>query len=243
MFIPVLNVISPENIIIWLTDALARRYTSVGGDAKSSVHSESTAACDQQQLTQEDCLYKKSEINTICAGCCPAGFCSNDAWAHFAGALDAAAAEAHLRKEGQYLWRVEPGAFASRAVDEPAEFVLSYAVSDDCEVCHVIFFGFPFYNDCAGGFDYVRFGGGSRDPRLVDRKRELASIGLVPSLREVVRAHFADIAFLGICFTNMCADPLSAPPCDNAFIEEPMPVLPTRTPMPHVSADARVQCG
>ena len=241
MLIPVLNVVSPENVVIWLTDALARRHTSVGGEATSSVHLESSKACDQ--LIQEDCLDKKSEIDATCAGCCPAGFCSNDAWAHFAGAIDAAAAEAHLRKEGQYLWRVEPGAFASRAVDEPAEFVLSYAASDDCDVCHVIFFGFPSHNAGEGGFDYVRFGGGIRDPRLVDRKRELASIGLVPSLREVVRAHFADVAFLGICFTNMCADPLSAPPCDNAFIEEPTPVLHSRTPMPHVSADARVQCG
>ena len=232
MFVPILNAISPETIALWLTNALAGRRKSLADDGKSSVRIE--ASIQNKKLPQDE-----HRMGSVCAGKCLAGFQSDDAWIHFGGELDAAAALSHLEKEGQYLWRVEPGAFTSRALDEPVEFILSYAASDGSNVCHVIFFGVPLGSDGDAGFEYLRFGGGSRDPRLVDRKRELTICGLVPSLREVVSLHFADVAFSGVCFTDVGKTPPLVPPTAAALSKDPKAALRQRTPMPHLGTNVR----
>ncbi len=232
MFVPILNVISPETIALWLTNALAGRRKSLADDGKSSVRIE--ASIQNKKLPQDG-----HRMSSVCAGKCLAGFQSDDAWIHFGGELDAAAALAHLKKEGHYLWRVEPGALTSRALDEPVEFILSYAASDGLNVCHAIFFGVPLCSNGEAGFDYVRFGGGSRDPRLVDRKRELTTCGLVPSLREVVSLHFADVAFSGVCFTDVGKTPPPAPPPTAPPSKDPKAAPRQRTPMPHLGTDVR----
>ena len=239
MLVPILNAISPENVIEWLARALAAR-TGPLRDANQS--SDNTKVDSPNNFTCE-VQHHEDEVSTVCAGACIAGFRPDDAWAHFAGAMEVTTAVELLKTEGQYLWRIEPGGLVSHGVDEPVEFVLSYAVSNGANVCHVVFFGSPISAEGGGGFDYVRFGGGIRDPRLVDRKQELATNGLMPSLQEIVHVHFADVAFSGVCFANMDMGTLMAMPHEVSHLSENSHSTPRqKTPMPHLATDARIRC-
>ena len=222
----------------WLVCTLAAR----AGPQNTKVSSCSVTVSSPNDFTGE-ALPREDEVDIVCAGSCLAGFESEDAWVHFAGAMDVTTAVSLLKTEGQYLWRIEPGGLVSHEVDEPVEFVLSYAVSNGADVCHVVFFGAPLSTEGGGGFDYVRFGGGFRDPRLVDRKCELTTCGLMSSLQDVVHVHFADVAFFGVGFANADLSNLMSAQREVSYhSDDNSESVPRRkTPMPHVATDVRVR--
>ena len=219
----------------WLVCTLAARS---GPLQDTTVSTCSVTVNSSNYFTREE-LPRGDDI--VCAGTCLAGFESEDAWAYFAGAMDVTTAVSLLKTEGQYLWRIEPSGLVSHEVDEPVEFILSYAVSNGDDVCHVVFFGAPLSTEGGGGFDYVRFGGGFRDPRLVDRKCELTTCGLMSSLQDIVHVHYADVAFFGVGFANADLSNLMSAQREVSSDDNSESVPRRKTPMPHVATDVRVR--
>ncbi|KAJ8605118.1 hypothetical protein CTAYLR_000432 [Chrysophaeum taylorii] len=216
----------PENVVVWIDKLL---------ESRSSPASPSVAAVDEQQSAATVVV---EPAKSPSAGLAPAGFRKADRptpWPFFAGEMDAEGAVEALEGEGAYLFRVD-ALHDDRDPTEPLEFVLSYLVND-ADVCNVVVFGDP----AGPTFEYVRFGGGRRDPRLVDRATQLAEAPPSPSLEDLISTHFADVAFRPVVFAPDEDDDdhlqdrngLAAAAKTAADDEEQR----TRTPMPHELAE------
>jgi len=189
-------------------DPQRERLTDAGPSGVPPSSSSSSSALKKKKKKSKSATPEpplEEEKKTIRPGAPPEGFDASPAWRYFCGAADAASAGEHLqgRSDGAYLLRVDPSTGAeSRAPNEPIELTLSYVVRDKGDVCHVVLFGEPTSDGGRQSFEYVRFGGGKRDPRLVDRANQLADSPSAPTLDGLLEAHFRDVAFDGISFFN-----------------------------------------
>lgn len=215
-----------------------------------------TAATIEQQLREsggvgKDALQtpdeaivgsEEKDCRGLPAGVAPAGFSleQNEAWPFFGGEMDTERATDQLagKGEGAFLVRVDPSlneTQVDRDPTEPLEFVLSYLVNEK-EICNVVIFGDP---SAGPTFEYVRFGGGRRDPRLVDRASQLADAPPSHSLKDLLNTHFGDVAFRGLELvvpeeTTTSSSQPAQTPASNEMHEEHEEESPRkRTPMPH----------
>lgn len=243
----------PENVVCWIDKLLSKSRSSAAPPAAvqtvdaAAVETSASSAVTTQPPEAEETVTPKATAQ-LPVGAAPTGFLAGDsdtAWSFFAGEMDTERAADVLagKGEGAFLIRVDPSLNVTEDRDpsEPLEFVLSYLVNER-DLCNVVIFGDP----SGPTFEYVRFGGGRRDARLVDRASQLAYAPPCTTLHSLLHTHFEDVAFKGLVFDELdttsskgqgrCSDLPAADTNSERALSDSVgfDVAPrTRTPMPH----------